>query len=419
MPDKTIQDFPSLTDELKEDDVLYLNRGLGVDRDKKTTGNRVIPTVDTENATTGIDLGTFFGDLIIFSTPPSADIILTLSNNLPSGRKLTIINKSPTYSVKLAGSSTEAAHPGKTLRLISDGSSLIHDPDYSAIKTVTDAGYTILDDDGFDVIRVSTGASDRTVTLPTLADNVGRSLTIMKLDYGLGDVIVDGEGSETINGVLTKLLSRPTDTATIIADEATGEWKVLSFSLAEFNTGWVNRSLWTSKTIGSVTVAYDNLSGGPFQLGETVTETGGSGATGVIVFDSGVSLWLANVGNGGVFTNDNVITGSISGATADVNHPIGNNKNIDNNTMHHLSTHLPELEVRLFINSTGVDTGCIEIQSEIHGTTAGYSIHDIDSDNDALYSATSGLQYIDSAYTLQTINTDDWYYKIVITRRYW
>ncbi|KKK43799.1 hypothetical protein LCGC14_3167920, partial [marine sediment metagenome] len=64
----------------------------------------------------------------------------------------------------------------------------------SSIKLVSSTDYTILDDDGFDVIEVTTGAVDRNITLPTLADNQGRILTIKKLDSGIGQVDVIGEG---------------------------------------------------------------------------------------------------------------------------------------------------------------------------------------------------------------------------------
>ena len=72
----------------------------------------------------------------------------------------------------------------------------------ASINVVSSADYTITDTDGYTEIWVSTGASDRTITLPTLADNQGRKIKVIKTDSGVGDVIVDGEGSETINSTL-------------------------------------------------------------------------------------------------------------------------------------------------------------------------------------------------------------------------
>lgn len=62
------------------------------------------------------------------------------------------------------------------------------------------ANYPILDTDGYRYILVTTGASDRTITLPTVADNEDRVITIVKIDSDAGQVIVDGESSETIDG---------------------------------------------------------------------------------------------------------------------------------------------------------------------------------------------------------------------------
>lgn len=72
------------------------------------------------------------------------------------------------------------------------------------IHTVSSANYTITDTDGYDVILVSTGSSDRTITLPTAADNTGRIIRFKKTDSGTGNVILDGEGSETIDGKTTR-----------------------------------------------------------------------------------------------------------------------------------------------------------------------------------------------------------------------
>jgi hypothetical protein len=92
---------------------------------------------------------------------------------------------------------------------------------------VSEANYTITDDDGYCLIAVTTGASDRTVTLPTAADNNGRLLVVMKVDSGAGKVTIDGEGSETINGNTSVYLREQYETITLISE--TDEW----FSLDE------------------------------------------------------------------------------------------------------------------------------------------------------------------------------------------
>jgi hypothetical protein len=50
---------------------------------------------------------------------------------------------------------------------------------------------------------VTTAASNRTITLPPAADCLNKVIEIMKVDSGSGTVIIDGNGSETINGRAT------------------------------------------------------------------------------------------------------------------------------------------------------------------------------------------------------------------------
>lgn len=69
-----------------------------------------------------------------------------------------------------------------------------------SIHEVTSADYTVLNTDGYDVIDFSTGASNRTCTLPTAAAaNDGRRIRIRKTDSGTGSVTVtDGTYSFTL-----------------------------------------------------------------------------------------------------------------------------------------------------------------------------------------------------------------------------
>lgn len=68
----------------------------------------------------------------------------------------------------------------------------------SAVHTVSSANYTILDNDGFNRIQVTTGASNRTITLPAVANNAGRYIEFYKADSGSGAVVVDTPGAEVI-----------------------------------------------------------------------------------------------------------------------------------------------------------------------------------------------------------------------------
>jgi len=62
------------------------------------------------------------------------------------------------------------------------------------------ADYTILDTDGFAVIEMTTSSTNRTVTLPTAADNTDRRIRVVKADSGTGTLTLDGESAETISG---------------------------------------------------------------------------------------------------------------------------------------------------------------------------------------------------------------------------
>lgn len=114
------------------------------------------------------------------------------------------------------------------------GSTINRDLRKARINVVSSADYTIIDTDGYTEIWVSTGAIDRTILLPTLADNQGRKIKVIKIDSGTGDVIVDGEGSETINSTLTVNIT-----------EQYGWW--------EFTAG---ASEWNGKTDGNSTILY-------------------------------------------------------------------------------------------------------------------------------------------------------------------
>ncbi len=111
----------------------------------------------------------------------------------------------------------------------------------SAVKSLS---YTILDDDA-NVFEVTTAASNRTLTLPTLADNPGRVIEFHKADSGAGVLIVDGEGAETINGAAT--IQLPSQYNRLIVRAGAATWHIMAL-LANYTTGWVDGGTdWTNK----------------------------------------------------------------------------------------------------------------------------------------------------------------------------
>lgn len=64
--------------------------------------------------------------------------------------------------------------------------------------------YAVSDTDP-DIILVDASGGNKTITLPTAADNAGRIITVVvAVEPGANNVVVDGEGAETINGAATK-----------------------------------------------------------------------------------------------------------------------------------------------------------------------------------------------------------------------
>ena len=85
------------------------------------------------------------------------------------------------------------------------------------INAVSDS-YTVLDDDGYRHILVTTSTTNRTITLPTAANNTDRMITIKKVDSGSGRVSVDGEGAETIDGQAAITFYSQYDYITVVCD---------------------------------------------------------------------------------------------------------------------------------------------------------------------------------------------------------
>jgi hypothetical protein len=287
------------------------------------------------------------------------------------------------------------------------------DESFYNIKTVSSDNYVITDIDEVKIINVTTGVADRTITLPTLADNQERIITIYKEDFSLGDVIIDGEGAETINGNTTIKLPRQYSKLKILA--GLSEWKILSIYLSVADTGWERRSDWTNVHIGSVEVIYDTLVG-TFQIGETVTETGGNGATGIIIGDTGTVLTLEQVTNTGVFTNNNVLTGSISGSTALVDEVTGDNKNVDTNMNHLFCTNLSNLRAKLLVSTDGTDANSFEVNliQTANAEITGVTFFQVDTDNITIQTGSGGIRLIENTGATDLIDTENWYCKAII-----
>jgi hypothetical protein len=73
-----------------------------------------------------------------------------------------------------------------------------------------------------DFVLMTTGATDKTVTLPAAASNTNAIIEIKKVDAGAGNLIIDGNGAETIDGLTTQTILTQYTSLTLHCDGT--EW---------------------------------------------------------------------------------------------------------------------------------------------------------------------------------------------------
>lgn len=100
-----------------------------------------------------------------------------------------------------------------------------------APKFVTSANYSILDGDGYGVILVSSGTSDREINLPDAANNIGRIVYVKKIDSGSGYVNVNAfSPSQYVDDVAGGLLDPS-------VNQIQAQWDCYTFYCAS-STNW-------------------------------------------------------------------------------------------------------------------------------------------------------------------------------------
>ncbi len=83
--------------------------------------------------------------------------------------------------------------------------------------------YTMTENDC--IVGVSAAAAARTITLPAAASHTGRVFSVLVTD-STNDVTVDGNGSETIGGSATQVLTAVSDFIVIISDGT--NWQIIA-----------------------------------------------------------------------------------------------------------------------------------------------------------------------------------------------
>jgi hypothetical protein len=120
---------------------------------------------------------------------------------------------------------------------------------FSKYHEAKSADYPVTDTDGVSVILMTRGASNRTITLPTAADNSGRQIDIIIVDDNTGIVTIDGEGSETINGATTIKMAEQYEEVSLICNGTA--WFVTRDNRTMVSTAYSSSS--TSLTDSTVT----------------------------------------------------------------------------------------------------------------------------------------------------------------------
>lgn len=89
------------------------------------------------------------------------------------------------------------------------------------VLSLTNAGVTLVAADAYRTVLTSAGAADRTVALPALtAAVIGREYTFVKTDSGVGGLILDGDGADTVNGETSITLAFQGMATTLVATRA-------------------------------------------------------------------------------------------------------------------------------------------------------------------------------------------------------
>jgi len=146
------------------------------------------------------------------------------------------------------------------------------------VHSVSSDNYTVTDTDGHRIILMTTGASNRTLTLPTASDNTGRILTVKKSDSGAGKIVLTPEGAETLDGRTDYTLWVQYDSYTFQSDGA--NWQLIAqrhapYSMIRVDTGnghgstntKIRRFSNTTESVGSdITYADTAANGGSFTV---------------------------------------------------------------------------------------------------------------------------------------------------------
>lgn len=197
------------------------------------------------------------------------------------------------------------------------------------------ADYTVTDSDNIRTVLMTTSTTDRTVTLPTAADNAHRIITIKKVDSGSGKVTIDGEGAETIDGSASIDIFGQYGFLTVQCDGT--EWHVLDlYDQGTWTPAWVSDSADITGTNSSWGTQYWTRNGRFVQATISAitgySNTSGTTASNMVFTSTG----LPGVSNSTVFSG---VVGMTDNSNSAVGHgTIVSNSGADTNVFMYLNT---------------------------------------------------------------------------------
>lgn len=168
----------------------------------------------------------------------------------------------------------------------------------SSINSVSSANYTITETDGYEAIYVSTGASNRTVTLPAASLSAGRTIWFYKTDSGAGILTIDTPGAEVIHDGYTTVNSLDLylrDSWGSLSCDGTGWWVRNEFT-SENNIASTFTFNGSGGTTGAVGIDYRRLGNwGYVYVAGPITGTSGTGST-TLSANTALPTWMRPAG---------------------------------------------------------------------------------------------------------------------------
>jgi hypothetical protein len=97
-------------------------------------------------------------------------------------------------------------------------------------------------------------------------------------------------------------------------------------------------------------------------------------------------------------------------------------KNTDSNVAHNLGGNISELIVKVFVSTDGTDNNSFEVGTsnytdDVSGVlSGGFGIDQVDTNELIIQTGVVGLLYTNSVGNSPYVDTEDWYYKVVVTK---